>query len=215
VKPESIKGQLKHLKIHTLPKDKIIFWDTSFVVDVLFSPNLERVAELRKKTRNSEEGREFHKLEFLEYRHDAAVDFAERLINENVNIAFSSILFHELYFVFKYIELDKVYKDRKKTNEELKKNPKILTTHIPAIVRNWELFMNFLSKFKNRVVSISPSDPDIIKEILRIQITHGLNPNDSIHLGTMLAGKRKDIVVFDKRFKDAALQEGLNVWWKF
>lgn len=215
MKSENAKGQLKHLKIHTLPKDKIIFWDTSFVVDVLFSPNLERVAELRKKTRNSEEGREFHKLEFLEYRHNAAVDFVERLINANTNIAFSSILFHELYFVFKYIELDKVYKDRKRTREELKKNPKILATHIPTIVKNWELFMDLLSKFKNRVFSITPSDSGIIKEILRIRIMHGLNPNDSIHLGTMIAGKKKDIVVFDKRFKDAALQEGLNVWWKF
>ena len=216
MKSESNKGQLKHLKVHELPKDKIIFWDTSFVIDTLFAPDEKRIRELktRAKSLNERENKELHKLQFLMHRHNVAVEFVERLIKEGINIAFSSILFHELYFALKYIELDKVYKNREKSIKELKNNPKILSNYIPQIMKNWELFMELLSKFRSRIFAITPSDLDIIKETLRIRVKYGLKPNDSLHIGTILAGKKEHIVVFDKHFRDVALEEGLNVWYK-
>jgi len=218
VKLESNKGQLKHLQVHSLPKEPkgkiIFFWDTSFVVDALFPPAQERIKELKQKKCNNEQEEELHKLELLMHKHDVAVEFMEKLVQESVNIAFSSILFTEIFFYCQHIELDKIYKDRKKTQEALKKNPKILSAHLAAIMKNWGLFMDLLSKFKNRIFAITPSDPDIIEETLRIRTTYELSHNDSLHIGTILAGKKKDIVVFDRLFKDVALKEGLNVWWK-
>lgn len=214
MKLESNKGQLKHLKGHTLPKDKIIFWDTSFVIDVLLSPTIDRIEELKAKDINDDEKKELHNLQFTMHRHNVAVDFLKELIKENINVAFSSILFHEVYFALKYNELDKVYKDREITRKKLYENPKILANHIDNIMTNWNLFMGLLSKFKGRVFPITPSEPNIIKETLRICSTYGLHPSDSIHMGTILAGGKKDVVVFDNVFKDVALAEGLNVWYK-
>jgi len=216
VKSENKEGQIRHLNVHPLPKNKIIFWDTSFVIDTLFSPNLERIKKLEGgiKSLTPEENKELDKLKFLKHRHDAAVKFTEQLIKENFNVAFSSILFQEVYFVCKYIVLDKIYKTREKTQTEIKNNPTIIKSNIPDIMKNWNLFMELLSKFKNRIFPITPSDPLIIQETLRIRVEYLLNPNDSMHLGTILVGKQKNIVVFDKKFKDAALKEGLDVWYR-
>jgi len=215
VKLEKNKDQEKRLLVHSLPQDKIIFIDTSFIIDALFYPNTERLKNLEiKKRRNDHEEREYHKLQFHMHKHDVSVKFVERLIKEKINITFSSILFHEFYFASKYIELDKVFKDRKKTQEALKKDPKILSEYIPDILKNWNLFMDLLGKFKGRIFPITPSDPNIIKETLRIRTTYGLQPNDSLHLGTIIAGNIKDIVVFDFKFREAAINEGLNVWYK-
>ena len=53
----------------------------------------------------------------------------------------------------------------------------------------------------------------IIQETLRVRTQYTLSPNDSIHFGTLLTGKQKDIVMFDRKFKDAVFEEGINVWY--
>ena len=218
MKSEKSKGDLKHLKFHQLPEDKIIFWDTSFVISALFPPSPERIKTLKSGKRlNDEEREELCRLEFDKHKHDVSIDFIERLIEENINIAFSSILFQEAYFAIQYIVLDEVYKDRGKTKEELKKDPSILSNHISSIMKNWNLFMALLSKFKSRIFPITPSDSLIIKKTLDIRVKYKLEPNDSLHIGTVLAGrigKENDIVSFDSHFRDVALLEGLNVWWR-
>ena len=77
MKLENNKGQLKHLSAHPLPESKIIFWDTSFVVDALFAPDIEKIRALesRKKSLNKQEKEDFSKMKFLEHRHNSAVEF--------------------------------------------------------------------------------------------------------------------------------------------
>lgn len=217
MKSEKNKGNLRRLLHDDLPKDKIIFWDTNFVIDALLPPDLTRKNELKIKASSApltaEEESEYGRIKFLEQRHETAVVFIERLIEAKINIAFSSILFTEVYFAIKYIELDKIYKDRNKTKEALKNDPKILAAHIPEILRRWGLFMELLSKFPKRTFAINPSEPIIIQEVLRMRTHYSLTPNDSFHVATLIAGKQKDIVAFDKAVRNVALEEGLDVWW--
>jgi len=214
------KGKTKHFVKDTPPENKIIFWDTSFVLDALFSPDSNHISELKQKQIQDgltpDEELRLRRLEYNLKKHDAAVDFIELLIKENINIAFSSILFPEVYFGLKYIQLEKRYgDDRKKIKEELAGDPGILTAHITSIVDNWSLFLELLSKFKDRVFPINPSEPDIIKETLRIRTTYKITSNDSLHIGTVLAGKQKNIAVFDKKFSEVCIEEGINVWNHF
>lgn len=214
------KGKVKHFFRHPLPKNKIIFWDTNFVLDVLFSPDSNIISELKQKRiqerLNHEEEVNLKRLEYNVKKHDSAVAFVELLIKQDINIAFSSILFTEVYFGLKYIELGKVFgNDRKKIKEELAKDPVILKDHIENIVQNWNLFLELLTKFKNRVFPINPSETEIIKETLRVRTTYKISPNDSLHIGTLLVGHQKDIVVFDKRFGEVCIEEGINVWRHF
>lgn len=217
MKSEKSKGNIKRLLHDDFPKSKIIFWDTNFVIDALFSPSAERKNELQIKASGApltpEEEEEYSRIKFIEHKHQISVDFVERLIKEKMNIAFSSILFTEVYFVSKYIELDKVYKDREKTKLALKNDPKILSIHTPEILKKWDIFMELLSKFKSRIYAINPSDTTIIREVLRMRTQYCLTPNDSFHVGTMLAGNQKDIVAFDGAVKNVALEEGIDVWW--
>lgn len=214
---EKSKGSIKRLLYDDLPKSRVIFWDTNFVIDALFPPNVERKNELQTKADKtpltSEESLEYKRIKFLEQRHGVSVDFLERLIKEKMNVAFSSILFTEVYFFCKYIELDKIYKDKEKTRVALKNNPRILLTHTPEILKKWDIFMELLSKFKSRIFAINPSEAIIIQEVLRMRYQYCLTPNDSFHVGTVLAGKHKDIIAFDKAVKNVALEEGVDVWW--
>lgn len=217
MKSEISKGSVKRLLHDDLPKGKIIFCDTNFIIDALFAPDLSRKVELQHmasgKPLTEEEEAEYYRCKFVEERHEVSVKFIERLIKEKMNLAFSSILFTEVYFVSTYTELDKVYKDRKKSVDALKEDPTILAGHTQSILKKWDLFMDLLSKFDKRIYPINPAEPKIIEEVLRLRTNYRLTPNDSFHLGTMLAGKQSDIVVFDNAIKNVALEEGINAWW--
>lgn len=212
------KGKLppyKHLKIDVLPYNKAIYVDTSFIVSALLMPDASRIEELEKKVGRltPEELKELTQLRMLRWRHEASVDFVERLVKDDMCIFFSSMLFQEMYFVLKFNELDKAYQNKEISKHKVKQDPKVITPHISNILQNWELFLALLNKFKE-TYPILPSEKKIIGETLRVRTEYCLKPNDSLHLGTVLAGPIEDIVVYDRDFREAALKEGLNVWYK-
>ncbi len=213
---ERSKGSQRNLFEHELPQDKILFWDTNFVIASLFPPSAERLELLRTKATTTpltpDELRERGGLQYLTRRHRAAAIFMERLITSEMNVAFSTILFTEVYFTIEYFELKKVFGSKERTREELRINPKILIPHIPEIVKNWTLFLELLSNFPGRVFTINPAESGIIQEALRVRTQYLLSPNDSLHLATLLAGQRQNFVAFDRDLTNAAIDEGVHVW---
>ena len=213
------KGSQKNLYDHPLPDDKIIFWDTNFVISALFPSFKERYENLCSKATHTPlsiaELEERQNLAYLFKRHQASAAFIERLIQSEMNVAFSSILFTEVYFGIKYIELETVYGSREQAKKELGDDPKILTQHIPAILRNWNLFLELLGKFPGRIFAINPTEAVIVTEVLRLRIQYGLTPNDSFHLATSITSGCKDIVAFDRALTNVGIDEGLNVWCTF
>ena len=98
MKLENNKDQLKHLDAHPLPENKIIFWDTSFVVDALFAPDIQiiKTLESRKKRLNQEERREYGRIKFSKHKHTVAVRFIENLRKEKINIALAKKVLQDM-----------------------------------------------------------------------------------------------------------------------
>lgn len=182
---------LKHFKHSPLPQDKIIYWDTSFALSAILDSPSQR------------------------YQHKASVQFLNKLIQEQINIVFSSVLFQEFYRGSITNELIKIYGTKSKADRELDKNPNILKPHIPAITSNCQLFHDLLSKFKGRLFIIHPTEPVVVEEILKLRSEHTLELNDAIHIGTLLGGKKFDIVSFDSHFKNIAQTLNIKVWCRF
>ncbi|MFH1868675.1 MAG: hypothetical protein ABH843_06865 [Candidatus Omnitrophota bacterium] len=144
----------------------------------------------------------------------AAIEFIDRLIKEKTYIAFSSVLFDEFIYIAMRNELSKSQTSRTQAEKALrKKDEKIIRPHIKDIQNNMTILNDILSKFKNNLKVIFPSEPGIIAKALELQCKYKLERADSIHIATMLYGSQRDMACFDR--KDFGRVDGLNIWCKF
>jgi predicted nucleic acid-binding protein len=177
---------LKRLKTDPLPENNILFWDTSLPASAIFQ---HEKSDQRK----------------------AAIDFIDRLIKEKTYVAFSSILFDEFVKISMRNELMKSLGTRSQADKVLaNKDEKYILPHVKDIQKNMTALNDILSKFKNNLKVIFPSEPGIISKALEIKCQYKLEDSDSIHIATMLFGVQRDIACFDR--KDFGKVDGLNLW---
>lgn len=180
---------LKHLKTDNLPENNVLFWDTSLPAAAIFH---HEESDMR----------------------NAAIGFIDRLVKEKTYIAFSSILFDEFIHIATINELKKSQISKKQAKKALQeKDEVIIKPHIEDIQKNMIALNDILSKFKNNLKVIFPSEPGIISKALELQCKYKLERADSIHIATMLYGAQRDIACFDR--KDFGIVDGLNIYCRY
>ncbi len=183
------RATLKHLINDKIPKDATFYFDTNFPISAIFQDE-----------RNS-------------FRHKAVIKFIKRLLDSKAQIACASILFEEFFRASVRVELARGQYSKKEINRALSGGkPKIISYHIKDIEKNMFLFNELLSKFGTRRRVILPSEPGIIEKILETRCKYNLHEADAFHLGTMLFGKHKHFISFDKN--DFKKIPGINLWCK-
>lgn len=180
---------LKHLINDNIPTDQVFYFDTNFAVSAIFQD--------QKKS----------------FRHQAIIKFIKRLLEAKVSIACSSVLYHEFIRVTIRNELKRAQHSRRAIKQALDAGkPGIILPHIKDIENNMQALGELLSKFGTRRRVIFPTEPGMVKLILELRCKYKLDEADAIHLGTMLFGKNKNFISFDRN--DFNRIPGINLWCK-
>jgi len=176
----------KHLKTDQF-SEPLIFWDTSFPAAIILE---------------------------IGTRRDAAIYFAEKLLKDNVCIAFSTHLCSEMVnlIVINKVMLGEGLKSNKEAKKVIDKDPSIISSYIQDIHEAVDNFYGLLGLFKDRFYAILPTEPVVAKSIVEIKTKYKLNQGDAMHIGTMLTSQQRDIAAFDDDFYKV---DGINIWCKY
>lgn len=176
---------LKHLKIDQL-RSPMVFWDTSFPAAIILEESERR---------------------------EAAIDFANKLIKDKIQIVFSSHVCTEY--------INTTIKNKIKIGEKLKTNKqaKVLIDSDPTIIAKYQVgindsikaFQELIGMFKS-VKVVLPTEPIVSESIIDVRKKYRLSADDAIHVGTMLVSEERNLVTFDSDFNKV---DGINIWSQF
>jgi predicted nucleic acid-binding protein len=172
---------LRNILKDPLP-DKL-FVDTNFFMSMVFSEN---------PTKDS-----------------ACKNFLKRLRDHTENnpkfvVAFNTIVYYEMYIALANNQLSK----HRMSKKVIISNPERLKPFIPAIKKQYELFLELIEGF--RKLEFSVKDNRLLGGVLEAQTMYKLNCADAFHLGTMIFAGEKDFASFD--VGDFRQIPGINLW---
>lgn len=176
---------LKHLKKDEL-RSPVVFWDTSFPAAIILEES---------------------------ERKEAAIDFANKLIKEKIQIVFSSHVCAEyLNLTIKNkIRIGEKFATNKLAMLLIEKDPSIISKYQVGINKSVQAFQELIGMFNN-VKIVLPTEPIVSKSIIDVRRKYRLDINDAIHAGTMLVSEERNLVTFDSDFNKI---DGINIWSKF
>lgn len=181
-----VKPLRKHLRKHPLSEHEIFFCDTNFFIAAIIDDK--------------------------SFRHKAAVKFLRKLSNAKITLAFSTIVFHEVWNAIMITELSQAIFE-KNIHKAIKEKPQLLRPHFPSIKNNYSVFLSLIDALGGYKAFMNPT-PEIMIKALECQEKYLLDISDSIHLATFLDGKLNNFVSFDKDIREL---EGLefNIWCRY
>lgn len=147
------------------------------------------------------------------YRHQAAVRFFQRLLDESVNVVVSQVIYPEFWNVCMAMELSRALGKEANFHKVIKDNPKVLDPHMSEIQANMRKLFELRGKFGDRWIPIGISE-NITQTALEIQTKYRLDIHDAIHVATATYGQLTDIATFDNDIKGAGIPN-LNIWYQF
>ena len=113
-----VKPIKKHLRKDCPPNHEVFFCDTNFFVAAIIDDKTDR--------------------------HKAAVRFLDKLSKAKITLAFSTIVFSDVWNAILVSELSQALME-KNIHKAIKENPRLLQPHIPSIKRNYTTFLNLIA----------------------------------------------------------------------
>jgi predicted nucleic acid-binding protein len=165
---------------------KLIYWDTSFVVDALIKPPSKASWIARN-------------------RHREAVNLLTRLEGKKPRIVISSLLFSELWEAVLKIELKAAHGEEYYLR--LKDDHSLVLPCVPRVKEANERLDELLGKFPD-IFTVHPTR-EVHAQALDLMGKYPLRPFDAIHVASGVSQGVTDFAVSDKHFE---VLEGFTIW---
>ena len=177
-----MKNSFCELLDSSLPE--VIYWDTSFVINVLFK------------------NQPYHK---------ESVEFIKRLESTQPVVAVSEFIRPELWCATISVCIRNAYGKGTKPHDKIKLNPFLVRHYHHFAPKIYKDFLDLLQRFTHRL--IIPLDSNVLDLSLQMMGKFSLGSYDAIHMATMIDWKIKDIVCFDWGMENTPyLHKAFNIW---